>query len=100
MPYSGFLPRLDSGKLEHTFPFPPPFFPSLYLHTGFGSHGFGGAPIPSVHRPFMDVSQLGNGDPIPHQPCSDSRCQQCAPKVDSTEQDDQAKDDSEKITDE
>jgi hypothetical protein len=48
----------------------------------------------------MDVSQLGNGDPIPHQPCSDSRCQQCAPKVDSTEQDDQAKDDSEKITDE
>jgi hypothetical protein len=98
LPYPGFIPRLDSGKLESAaFPFPPPFFPSLYLHGGFGAHGFGSAPIGTVHRPFVD---LGSGsDPIHHPPCSDSRCQQCAPKVDSTEQDDLSKDEQEKSSD-
>ena len=97
-PYTGFIPRLDSGKLETPFPFPPPFFPSLYLHSGFGGgHGFGSASIPSVHRPFID---LGSGlDSIHANPCSDSRCQQCGPKVDSTEKDDLAKED-EKHSDE
>ena len=98
LPYSGFMPRLESGKLESPFPFPPPIFPSLYLHTGFGGHGFGSAPIPPVHRPFAEI---GSGsDPIHHQPCSSSRCQHCAPKVDSTEQDDQTKEDAEKNSDE
>ena len=98
IPYSSFLPRIDSGKLsEHPFPFPPPFFPSLYLHTGFGNHGF----ATPVHRPFMDMSQLSSSsEPVHHQPCSDSRCVQCAPKVDSTEQDDQPKEEGEKISDE
>ena len=99
LPYSGFIPGLELGKQEPTFPFPPPIFPSLYLHNNFRSHGFGSAPMPQVHRPFADISTASSADPIHHQPCSNPRCQHCAPKVDSTEQGDQTKEEAEKNND-
>ena len=70
----------ESGFSPTLFPFPPPFFPSMYLNpAAMTLSNFN-------QRSLLSLGSNNHSSLAHHQHCSESDCAQCQPRVDSTDQ--------------